>query len=86
MIAEKYNIKTKKNVYVAIEPENAYEYMLKGYILLDDNKNLLDDPLGYAKEQIEKQQTIEIPIPDINAIKQIQADVQYIAMCSDVDL
>ncbi len=83
MIAQKYEKKIK------ISPHEAERYMADNYLLLDDEENLLDDPLNYAKEQIKKiseQQKIEIPIPDINAIKQIQADVQYIAMCSDVEL
>ncbi len=82
-------IATKLGKKIKIFPEEAERYMADNWLLLDDEENLLDDPLNYAKEEIKRladEQTFEIPIPDIKSIKQIQADVQYIAMCSDVEL
>ncbi len=72
-----------------ISPREARDYMAQNYILLDENQSYLPDPLSYAKEQIKKLEepkTIEIPIPDTTVIKQLRADMEYIAMLSDVEL
>ncbi len=82
-------IATKLGKKIKIFPEEAEHYMADNWLLLDDEENLLDDPLNYAKEEIKRlaeEQTFEIPYPDPIVIKQLRADMEYIAMLSDVEL
>lgn len=90
MLAQKYD----KTIH--INPYEARRYMAESWLLLDDDGEILEDPLTYAKEQIEelnKEKTVEISLITPNALEKLQkeleqakADMEYIAMVADVEL
>lgn len=76
---------SKNGQIIQINPLMTREYMANYWTFLDDNGNVLEDPLAYAKEELAPK-TVEIPIVSPTEIKKVQSDIEYLAMMTDTPM
>ena len=70
---------------VVINPLTVERYMADFWLILDDEGNVLEDPLTYAQEEL-KPHTVDIPIVSREEINKTKADIDFIAMMTDINL